>query len=148
MSRDYIKLRIKDVMKEKNMTCTEIAHVTNKKIQYINGVINGGKPMSLNSLALVAEALGVEFGDLFERSSQSKKAETELFNLFYREVAFPSDGSYIFGARVLESIHNSLSDAEWENFMGRNRANIHIIDYISKCLPHLSDTLKEAILKP
>lgn len=68
MSRENLKLRIKDVLNEKGITARMLAERMGKTPQYVGNIINGGKAMSLNSLIAIADALDVKFGDLFESS--------------------------------------------------------------------------------
>lgn len=67
MSRDNIQLRIKDILRQNGMTSKGLAEKLGKSPAYINNVING-RGMSLNILADISVALGVEFGDLFTSS--------------------------------------------------------------------------------
>lgn len=68
MSREDIKLRIRDILAQKGMDCASLAEKMGKSPQYINNVLNKRKDMSLNALIGISEALGVEFGDLFVSS--------------------------------------------------------------------------------
>lgn len=68
MGREDIKLRIRDILAQKGMDCASLAEKMGKSPQYVNNVLNKRKDMSLNALIGIADALGVEFGDLFVSS--------------------------------------------------------------------------------
>lgn len=60
-----IKLRIKDILKEKGISSKELAISLGKAPQYVSNIINGGKGASLSTLNEISEALGVGMGELF-----------------------------------------------------------------------------------
>jgi plasmid maintenance system antidote protein VapI len=45
------ELRIKEILKERNMTSKSLAESMRKAPQYISNIINGGKGVSINSVA-------------------------------------------------------------------------------------------------
>ncbi|WP_373147706.1 helix-turn-helix domain-containing protein [Parabacteroides distasonis] len=69
------KLRIKDILSDKNMTSKELAEKMGKAPQYVSNIINGGKGASISTLIEVAKVLNVEFRDLFATTSVSADSE-------------------------------------------------------------------------
>lgn len=61
-------LRIKELLKERSITSKEFAEKLGMAPQYLSNIINGGKGASLSMLAKMADALGVQIGDLFYTS--------------------------------------------------------------------------------
>ena len=59
------ELRIKEILKERNMTGKSLAESMGKAPQYISNVINGGKGVSINSLEEIAKHLNVPISSLF-----------------------------------------------------------------------------------
>ena len=59
------ELRIKEILKERNMTGKSLAESMGKAPQYISNVINGGKGVSINSLEDIAKHLDVPISSLF-----------------------------------------------------------------------------------
>lgn len=59
------KLRVKEILKEKNMTQKELAAQMGKSPQYIANVLNAEQGISINVLIEFAKNLNVEFRDLF-----------------------------------------------------------------------------------
>ncbi len=59
------ELRIKEILKERNMTNKSFAEIMGKKPQYISNIINGGKGVSINSLEEIAKQLEVPISSLF-----------------------------------------------------------------------------------
>lgn len=59
------ELRIKEILKERNMTGKSLAESMGKAPQYISNVINGGKGVSINSLEEIAKHLEVPISSLF-----------------------------------------------------------------------------------
>ena len=59
------ELRIKEILKERNMTGKSLAESMGKAPQYISNVINGGKGVSINSLEEIARHLDVPISSLF-----------------------------------------------------------------------------------
>lgn len=68
---DIFKLRIKDILSDKNMTSKELADRMGKAPQYISNIINGGKGVSIPTLIEIAKYLDVEFRDLFASTRQT-----------------------------------------------------------------------------
>ena len=64
-SKDMAELRIKEILKERNMTGKSLAESMGKAPQYISNVINGGKGVSINSLEEIARHLNVPISSLF-----------------------------------------------------------------------------------
>ena len=64
-SKDMAELRIKEILKERNMTGKSLAESMGKAPQYISNVINGGKGVSINSLEEIAKHLDVPISSLF-----------------------------------------------------------------------------------
>lgn len=59
------ELRIKEILKERNMTSKSFAEGMGKSPQYISNIINGGKGVSINSLEEIARYLNVPISSLF-----------------------------------------------------------------------------------
>ena len=69
-----VELRIKEILKERDMTVKSLADSMGKTPQYVGNVINGGKGASLNKLQEIADALEVPVSSLFadyKRTSQT-----------------------------------------------------------------------------
>ena len=64
-NKDMAELRIKEILKERNMTGKSLAESMGKAPQYISNVINGGKGVSINSLEEIAKHLNVPISSLF-----------------------------------------------------------------------------------
>ena len=64
-NNDMAELRIKEILKERNMTSKSLAESMGKAPQYISNVINGGKGVSINSLEEIARHLDVPVSSLF-----------------------------------------------------------------------------------
>ena len=64
-NNDIAELRIKEILKELNMTSKSLAESMGKAPQYISNVINGGKGVSINSLEEIARHLNVPISSLF-----------------------------------------------------------------------------------
>ena len=64
-NKDMAELRIKEILKERNMTGKSLAESMGKAPQYISNVINGGKGVSINSLEEIARHLDVPISSLF-----------------------------------------------------------------------------------
>ena len=65
IDKDYIDLRIDDIMRQKGIRATDLAERMGKHKQYITNIKACGPATSLGSLIQVAKALGVPFRDLF-----------------------------------------------------------------------------------
>lgn len=59
------ELRIKEILKMRNMTSKSLAEIMGKRPQYVSNVINGGKGVSINSLEEIAKHLNVPVSSLF-----------------------------------------------------------------------------------
>lgn len=64
MDRNNIKLRIREILTLKGMTNKALADKMNVSPQYVSNILSG-RTLSLNALYKIADALDVEFGDLF-----------------------------------------------------------------------------------
>lgn len=64
MDRNNIKLRIREILALKGMTNKALADKMGVSPQYVSNILSG-KALSLNVLYKIADALEVEFGDLF-----------------------------------------------------------------------------------
>jgi transcriptional regulator with XRE-family HTH domain len=139
MGKESIKLRIKDIIREQGLTLNDIAEKTGKKVQYISNIVNGRVAMSLNSLIMMADVLDVEFADLFARDADrtGTTAESELMCLFKREVAFPSDGSPVFGARIITAIYNCFNAKSWKSFVSECQSDKCVAEFVCKCKQYL-----------
>ena len=62
---NMIQLRIKEILREKNMPVSELAHKMEKSQPYISNVINGKQGVSIRILQKIAEVLGVPVASLF-----------------------------------------------------------------------------------
>lgn len=60
-----VELRIKEILKERNMTSKSLAQTMEVTPQYISNIINGGKGVSINSLEEIARHLNVPISSLF-----------------------------------------------------------------------------------
>lgn len=67
MSRKNIKLRIREILAQKGMTNKALADKMGVLPQHISNILSG-RSLSVNALVKVADALGVQFGDLFVSS--------------------------------------------------------------------------------
>lgn len=70
---DNIRLRIKDILRNKGVSSKDLAEKLGKAPQYVSNIINGGKGASLATLSEIANALNVEMADLFARAIEEKK---------------------------------------------------------------------------
>lgn len=61
---EIFKLRIKDILSDKNMTSKELAEKMGKAPQYVSNIINGGKGASISTLTEVAKALDFDLSYL------------------------------------------------------------------------------------
>ena len=60
-----VELRIKEILKERNMTGKSLAENMGKAPQYVSNIINGGKGVSINILEEIAKHLNVPISSLF-----------------------------------------------------------------------------------
>ena len=72
------ELRIKEILKERNMTSKSLAESMGKAPQYISNVINGGKGVSINSLEEIAKHLNVPISSLFADYTETNGASSQL----------------------------------------------------------------------
>ena len=72
------ELRIKEILKERNMTGKSLAESMGKAPQYISNVINGGKGVSINSLEEIAKHLEVPISSLFADYQSNKGSFVEV----------------------------------------------------------------------
>lgn len=70
-----IKLRIKDILKEKGISSKELAESLGKAPQYISNIINGGKGASLSTLSEIADILNVNMSELFAPTKEETKKQ-------------------------------------------------------------------------
>lgn len=70
-----IQLRIKEILKEKNMSVSELAHRMGKSQPYISNVINGKQGVSIRILQKIAGVLGVPIASLFADYVQTMSSE-------------------------------------------------------------------------
>lgn len=75
INNEIFKLRIKDILLEKNMTSKELAERMGKAPQYVSNIINGGKGASISTLIEVAKTLNVEFRELFASTNTMPDSE-------------------------------------------------------------------------
>lgn len=64
MDRNNVKLRIREILALKGMTNKALADKMEVSPQYISNILSG-RTISINALSKIADALEVEFGDLF-----------------------------------------------------------------------------------
>ena len=76
-NKDMAELRIKEILKERNMTSKSLAESMGKAPQYISNVINGGKGVSINSLEEIARHLDVPISSLFADYNFSNGASNQ-----------------------------------------------------------------------
>lgn len=67
MNRKDIKLRIREILTQRGMTNKALADKMGVLPQHISNILSG-RSLSINALVKVADALEVEFGDLFVSS--------------------------------------------------------------------------------
>ena len=67
MSRKNIKLRIREILAQRGMTNKALADKMGVLPQHVSNILSG-RSLSVNALVKVADALGVQFGDLFVSS--------------------------------------------------------------------------------
>lgn len=65
IDKEYIDLRIDEIMRQKGIRAIDLAERMGKHKQYITNIKACGPATSLGSLIAVAKALGVPFRDLF-----------------------------------------------------------------------------------
>ena len=63
--------RIKEVLREKNLTQVELANMLGKTPQYVSGIIREVDGVSISALATIAKVLDVPLASLFEDFKQS-----------------------------------------------------------------------------
>lgn len=77
-NKDMAELRIKEILKERNMTGKSLAEMMGKAPQYVSNVINGGKGVSVNSLEEIAKHLNVPISSLFADYNGGNEVSGEL----------------------------------------------------------------------
>ena len=60
-----VQLRVKDILRERNMTVMELARRMGKSQPYVSNIINGKQGVSINTLQMVAKELDVPISSLF-----------------------------------------------------------------------------------
>ncbi|WP_052079253.1 helix-turn-helix domain-containing protein [Porphyromonas sp. COT-108 OH2963] len=65
MQEEIVRLRIKEILKERGMQVKDLAEMLGKSRSYISDIMNCKKGISISSLTDIARALDVEFRDLF-----------------------------------------------------------------------------------
>lgn len=73
-----VELRIKEILKERNMTGKSLAESMGKAPQYISNIINGGKGVSINSLEEIAKHLDVPISSLFADYNEGNGASGQF----------------------------------------------------------------------
>lgn len=102
-----IKLRIKDILKEKGISSKELAESLGKAPQYVSNIINGGKGASLSTLSEIANILNVNMGDLFAPTKEEHKKDD--FFAFFKQ----GDKCYhAFSIIEVEEIIRKIKDGE------------------------------------
>lgn len=106
MNREDIKLRIREIMAQKGLTNAALAEMMNVTPAYTSNVLNG-RDLSLNILLKIADALGVQFGDLFVSSfSPNTPFENEFVAMVKcRRGVFTADS-----LAGLQNVVDTLSD--------------------------------------
>lgn len=121
-NRDIIKLRVREILAERNMTCRQLAELTGKAPQYINAVLNSHRGLSLNSLIMIAEALEVDFVDLFARASDAKSTQPaprqgsaiELTKrTLERALRFPDNTDMRLVTELMANLARCMSPDDW-----------------------------------
>ena len=79
VDNEIFKLRIKDILSDKNMTSKELAEKMGKAPQYVSNIINGGKGASISTLIEVAKALNIEFRDLIATTKITTNSEENAY---------------------------------------------------------------------
>lgn len=97
------------------MTITDLAHKCNKSISYVSNIVNGGHAMSLNALILIADALGVEFSELFAPPAKYYEIAIEELKKHYERTKEQEAESEC----LLASLRRSMPDDVWERHMGQ-----------------------------
>ena len=91
------ELRIKEILKEKGLTAKELADMLGKSPQHLNSIIHGHSGQSINSLQMVADALGVPIWQLFEGSTSPSEGGSDL-------VAFIRSKGQLYEANSVEEL--------------------------------------------
>lgn len=106
MNRSNIKLRIREILAQKGMTNKALADRMGVTPQHISNIL-GGCGLSVNVLMKVADALGVEFGDLFVSSFTPN---TPFENEFVAMVKCRRGIFTVSNLNELQDIVNTLSN--------------------------------------
>ena len=98
-----IKLRIKDILKEKGISSKELAESLGKAPQYISNIINGGKGASLSTLSEIAYILNVNMSELFAPTKE-ETTKTDFFALYKQGDKCQYTSSIIEAEEILQKI--------------------------------------------
>lgn len=98
-----IKLRIKDILKEKGISSKELAESLGKAPQYISNIINGGKGASLSTLNEIADILNVNMSELFAPTKE-ETTKTDFFALYKQGDKCLYTSSIIEAEEILQKI--------------------------------------------
>lgn len=102
MNRENIKLRIREIMAQKGITNKILADKLGVTPAYTSNILNG-RDLSLNILLKIADALAVQFGDLFVSSfSPNTPFENEF-------VAMVKCRCGIFTASSIDELQNVVN---------------------------------------
>jgi len=82
---------------EKGLTAKELADMLGKSLQHLNSIIHGHSGQSINSLQMVADALGVPIWQLFEGSTSPSEDGSDL-------VAFIRSKGQLYQASTIEEL--------------------------------------------
>mgnify|MGYP004453408335 CR=1 FL=1 len=98
-----IKLRIKDILKEKGISSKELAESLGKAPQYVSNIINGGKGASLSTLSEIANILNVNMGDLFAPTKE-EHTKSDFFAFFKQGDKYHHASSIIEAEEIIRKI--------------------------------------------
>lgn len=105
MSRENIKLRIREILAQKGLTNKALADMMGVTPQHIANILSG-RSLSLNTLSKIADVLSVEFGDLFV---SSYSPNTPFENEFVAMVKCRRGIFTASNVKELQDIVNTLS---------------------------------------
>lgn len=71
-------LRLKEILEEKGITSARFAEMVGIHKVSVSYIINGKQMPSVETLERFAEALGVNFFDLFDNKKEKEQIETDL----------------------------------------------------------------------
>ncbi len=106
MSRENIKLRIREILAQKGLTNKALADKMGVTPQHIANILSG-RSLSLNTLSKIADVLSVEFGDLFV---SSYSPNTPFENEFVAMVKCRRGIFTASSVKELQDIVNTLSN--------------------------------------